>query len=257
MNAPIRFYTTAELMQLYGLVPTSVRADSARASDRAYKARKKAERKAAEERKERKRASDRAYKARKKAEREAALAAEAQRKAAEERAVRMAEERAQREAHRKARERERRRIKRAQALAERQRREMAEKLARTNAMLSDLRARGERDILLVGSAKWSLLDVEKAVCEHAGATRASLQAVAGRSPPLVNARHAIWFVARHGLLMSLTGIGMRMNRDHSSILYGIRRAAKAVERSGISLTQHAPNDAIRVYEALQSQDGRP
>lgn len=85
--------------------------------------------------------------------------------------------------------------------------------------------------------------LEEAISQASGI---SIEDMLGRSrkPEIVDARHAVWFVAFRELGYSSPELGIRYGRDHTSILHGVRK---------IEESDHAPKiieGISRLYPGL-------
>jgi chromosomal replication initiator protein len=64
-------------------------------------------------------------------------------------------------------------------------------------------------------------DITTTVCEAFGITAREL--MQGRSARVVRARHMVWWLCRQMTDMSYPDLGRYFGRDHTTIIYGVRR----------------------------------
>lgn len=76
--------------------------------------------------------------------------------------------------------------------------------------------------------KLRLTDIQMAVCRHFGITSDDLLGD-GRERKFAEPRQICFYLARRLTTLSAAQIGRRMNRDHSTVLYGIMITAKRYE----------------------------
>ena len=67
-----------------------------------------------------------------------------------------------------------------------------------------------------------------AVCEETGVTEEQIFD-GTRAVPVFSARHILFYLCRRLLEISYPAIGLRLNRDHTTVLYGVRRVTRLIQ----------------------------
>lgn len=67
-----------------------------------------------------------------------------------------------------------------------------------------------------------------AVCEEAGVTEEEIFSDT-RAVRVFSSRHILFYLCRRLLETSYPAIGHRLNRDHTTVLYGVRRVTRLIE----------------------------
>lgn len=67
--------------------------------------------------------------------------------------------------------------------------------------------------------------LEKAIADASGISMASIRST-DRSRPCTNARHAVWYIARVYFKYTLPRIATLYDRDHTTVMSGIRKMKK-------------------------------